>query len=76
VLVVPEEAVLRSEDGDWIVMIQNESGEFTSQEVELVRVSNGRAVISGIKAGTLVVVKGSFFVWSESAKAGFGDDDH
>ncbi len=76
VLVVPEEAVLRSEDGDWIVMIQDESGEFTSQEVELVRVSNGRAVISGIKAGTLVVVKGSFFVWSESAKAGFGDDDH
>jgi len=76
VLAVPEEAVLRSEDGDWIVMIKNESGEFTSQEVELVRVSNGRAVISGIKAGTLVVVKGSFFVWSESAKAGFGDDDH
>ena len=76
VLAVPEEAVLRSEDGDWIVMTQDENGEFTSQKVELVRVSNGRAVLSGIKGGTQVVVKGGFFVWSESAKAGFGDDDH
>lgn len=76
VLVLPEEAVLRSTDGDWMVMIQTESGEFKSQEVVLERVSDGRAVISGIQAGTPVVVKGSFFVWSESAKAGFEEHDH
>lgn len=76
VLVLPEEAVLRSADGDWMVMVQTESGEFKSQEVELVRVSDGRAVISGIQVGTPVVVKGSFFVWSESAKAGFEAHDH
>lgn len=73
-LVLPEAAVLRS-DGEWIVMAQTEAGEFISQEVKVERVINGQAVISGIKAGTSVVVKGSFFVWSESAKAGFGDDD-
>lgn len=75
-LVVPEQAVLRSDDGDWMVMVSTETGEFVSQEVKLERVINGQAVISGLKAGTSVVVKGSFFVWSESAKAGFGDDDH
>jgi len=73
-LALPEEAVLRS-DGEWIVMMQTESGEFISQDVEVERVVNGQAIVSGIKAGTPVVVKGSFFVWSESAKAGFGDDD-
>ena len=74
-LVLPEAAVLRS-DGEWIVMIQSESGEFISQDVEVERVINGQAIVSGIKDGTPVVVKGSFFVWSESAKSGFGDDDH
>jgi len=74
VLALPEAAVLRSDDG-WMVMVQDEEGKFKSQEVELQRVSNGQAIISGITAGTPVVVKGSFFVWSESAKAEFGDDD-
>jgi len=73
-LALPEEVVLRS-DGEWIVMVQTESGEFISQDVEVERVVNGQAIVSGIKAGTSVVVKGSFFVWSESVKAGFGDDD-
>ena len=75
-LTLPEEAVLRSPDGDWIVMIQNDHGEFESQEVEMHRVSNGRAITSGIAAGTPVVVKGSFFVWSESVKAGFDAHNH
>ncbi|MCW8957171.1 MAG: efflux RND transporter periplasmic adaptor subunit [Gammaproteobacteria bacterium] len=75
-LVVPEQAVLRSDDGDWMVMVRTESGEFVSQEVELERVTNGQAVIRGLKAGTPVVVKGGFFVWSESAKAGFEEHDH
>jgi len=73
---LPEEAVLRSPDGDWIVMVQTESGEFKSQEITLERVTNGKAIISGIEAGTPVVVKGGFFVWSESAKAGFDAHDH
>lgn len=64
---VPESAVLRNGSG-WIVMIQTESGEFRSQQVILERVSHGRAIISGIKELTNVVVKASSFAWSELEK--------
>lgn len=75
VFALPEAAVLRS-DGEWIVMVQTAPGQFESQDVEVERVINGRAIVSGINAGAQVVVKGSFFVWSESAKAGFEEHDH
>lgn len=69
IFAVPESAVLRN-GSNWIVMIQTESGEFKSQQVVLERVSHGRAIISGIKEHTNVVVKASSFVWSELAKNG------
>lgn len=76
-LAVPEAAVLRSPDGDWQVMVeQGEAGEFKGVEIELVRVSNGKAIISGIKPGTSVVVEGAFFVQSELAKSGFEIHNH
>ena len=74
VFVLPERAVLRI-DGEWIVMVQTITGKFEAQEVEVERVINERVIVNGIKDGSQVVVKGSFFVWSESAKAGFSDDD-
>ena len=74
-LTLPEAAVLRSEDGDWMIMVQDDEGKFSSREVEVKRFSNGRAVLRDIEVGTRVVTEGAFFVWSESAKAGFGDDD-
>ncbi len=77
VLTVPEAAVLRSPDGDWQVLVeQDEKGEFKGVEVELVHVINGMAVISGVKPGTRVVVKGAFFVQSEMAKSGFEIHNH
>jgi len=69
IFAVPESAVLRNGDS-WIVIIQTESGEFKSQQVDLERVSHGRALISGIKEHTNVVVKASSFVWSELARNG------
>jgi len=76
-LVVPEAAVLRSPDGDWQVLVeQDEAGEFKGVEIELVRVSDGKAIISGIKPGTSVVVEGAFFVQSELAKSGFEIHNH
>lgn len=76
-LSVPEAAVLRSPDGDWQVLVeQDEPGEFKAVEVELEYVSDGNAVISGIDAGTPVVTKGAFFVQSELAKSGFEIHDH
>jgi len=76
-LVLPESAVMRSPDGDWQVLVeQDEAGEFKAVEIELQRVIDGQAVISGIKAGTRVVFQGAFFVQSELAKSGFEIHNH
>jgi len=71
VLLVPEHAVLRSPDGDWQVLVeQDETGEFKGVEVELLDIRNGQVIIEGLAAGTPIVVKGAFFVQSELAKSG------
>jgi len=76
-LAVPEAAVLRSPDGDWQVLVeQDEEGEFKAREIELERVAEGQAVISGIEPGTRVVTQGAFFVQSELAKGGFEIHNH
>jgi len=76
-LAVPEAAVLRSPDGDWQVLVeQDEAGEFKGVEIKLLRVSDGKAIIDGIKPGTSVVVEGAFFVQSELAKSGFEIHNH
>lgn len=76
-LVVPEAAVLRSPDGDWQVMVeQDEPGEFKAVEVELERVVEGQAIITGIKPDSRVVTQGAFFVQSELAKSGFEIHNH
>lgn len=76
-LTLPESAVLRSPDGDWQVMVeQDESGEFKPVEVELIRVTDGKAVIEGLAINTSVVVEGAFFVQSELAKSGFDIHNH
>ncbi len=76
-LVVPEVAVLRSSDGDWQVMVeQEEQGEFKAVEVEVVQISDGKAVITGLAPGTRVVTRGAFFVQSELAKGGFEIHNH
>lgn len=76
-MVLPEAAVLRSPDGDWQVLVeQDEAGEFKAVEIELQRVIDGQAVIAGIEAGTRVVSQGAFFVQSELAKSGFDIHNH
>ncbi len=76
-IALPEEAVVRSQDGDWEIFLEgDEKGEFKSQEVELVKVINGLAVIKGVAPGTTVVTKGAFFVQSELAKGGFSIHNH
>ncbi len=75
-LAVPEEAVLRSPDGDWQVFVEHEPGEFEPQEVEVLRNSAGRSLIRGLPAGTRVVTAGAFFLQSEQAKSGFDIHNH
>ena len=75
-LAVPVNAVLRSPDGDWMVFVEHEAGEFEPQEVELVRTVGDVSVIEGLDVGTRVVTHGAFFVQSELAKSGFEVHNH
>jgi len=75
-LAVPVNAVLRSPDGDWMIFIEHEAGEFEPQEVELIRTVGDVSVIEGLEEGTRVVTQGAFFVQSELAKSGFEIHNH
>jgi len=76
VLTLPQNAILRSPDGDWLVFVEEEPGEFGPQEVEIVRQLPETAVIEGLAAGVRVVTRGAFFVQSELAKSGFEVHNH
>jgi len=76
VLAVPETALMRGNDGDWTVFVETESNQFVAQEVELGRFLGKWREISGIKAGSRIVMTGAFFVASEIAKGGFDPHNH
>jgi len=76
VMTVPEDAILRSADGDWAVFIETQTNQFASQEVEVGRILGDQREIFGLKVGTRVVTKGVFFVASEIAKGGFDPHGH
>ena len=73
---VPENALMRTADGDWAVFIETEHNQFASQEVELGRVLGDYHEISGLELGTKIVTQGAFFVASEIAKGGFDPHGH
>ncbi|PAJ76193.1 hypothetical protein CJF42_01565 [Pseudoalteromonas sp. NBT06-2] len=76
VMTVPETALMRGADGDWLVYVEDHPGEFKVVEVALGRTFvQGREII-GIKPGTKVVVVGAFFVASQIAKGGFDPHNH
>jgi RND family efflux transporter MFP subunit len=76
VMLVPESALMRSSDGDWVVFVEGKSGQFEPLEVELINTSNGMHIVEGLKAGQRVAVEGAFFVASELAKGGFDPHNH
>jgi len=75
-LVLPQDAVMRSADGDWQVFVEEEPGEYEPREIEIVRKFSGQVVIEGLKPGVRVVTSGAFFVQSEFAKSGFAVHNH
>jgi RND family efflux transporter MFP subunit len=76
VLAVPEEALIRGGDGDWMVFVE-ENGEFSGKEIELGRsLSGNMREIIGIESGTKVVTQGAFYVSAEIAKGGFDAHNH
>lgn len=76
VLAVPETALMRGGDGDWVVFVEDEPGHFTSHEVELGRTLGDFREITGVANGSKVVMEGAFFVASEEAKSGFDPHNH
>jgi hypothetical protein len=72
---VPEEALMRGSDGDWMVFVE-ENGEFKGVEVELGRQLGKSREIHGLPAGTKVVTKGAFYVAAEIAKGSFDAHNH
>lgn len=75
-LAVPSSAILKSNDGDWIVFVQEEPGHFKPVEIEVGRTAGNLTTIAGLPEGTLIVVEGAFFVQSELLKSGFEVHDH
>ncbi len=76
VLAVPNDAVMRSPDGDWQVFVEHEPGEYEPREVEVIRTTTGLTVIGGIEPGARIVTTGAFFLQSELAKSGFDIHNH
>jgi len=76
VLAVPEAALIRSADGDWVVFVEDHPGEFKGEEVELGRALGKWREIKGLAVGTKIVAEGAFFVASELAKGDFGGGHH
>jgi RND family efflux transporter MFP subunit len=76
VLSVPEDALMRSTDGDWVVFVESHNNQFAAVEVDLGRILGGNREIFGLDAGIKVVTQGAFFVASEIAKGGFDPHGH
>ncbi len=75
-LAVPENALVRTADGDWAVFVEEKPNHFKQVEVELERRQGDSMIINGIKDGTPVVIEGAFYLSAELAKAGFDPHGH
>lgn len=61
-MVVLESVLMWGFDGDWMVFVEDYSGEFLFVEVEFGRVFGGLWEIIGVESGFCVVSEGVFFV--------------
>lgn len=75
-LLVPETALIRNAEGLWQVFIQETPGSFIPQPVNRLEQHDNLVAISGIEAGTAVVIRGAFFIASQIAKGGFDPHNH
>lgn len=73
---VPQSALLQSEDGDWIVFIENAPKKFSMQEVTIERTLDDGYAISGLAEHTNIVSNGAFFLLSEILKSSFDVHNH
>ncbi|WP_017445524.1 efflux RND transporter periplasmic adaptor subunit [Gayadomonas joobiniege] len=76
VIAVPEDALIRDPDGDWMVFVESEANRFRPVEVTRGRPVANLREIFGISEGTKVVTAGAFFIASEINKGGFDPHNH
>lgn len=74
--VLPQQAVVRTPDGDWGVYRETAPGQFELVEVKFAREIDGKVIVSGLEPGSRVVTQGAFFIQSEQAKSGFDPHNH
>jgi cobalt-zinc-cadmium efflux system membrane fusion protein len=71
-IVVPEEAI-QSLNGEKIVFLPEEGDIFALRHVELGnRIGDKRVIVTGLKRGEKIVVKGAFYLKAELSKSTFG----
>ncbi len=74
-LLVPTAAVLRDDDGSWLVYSEKSHGVFRPVRVKPLHAAGDHTVVTGVAAGTKVVTAGAFFLKSEAGKSGFAAED-
>ncbi|BDY04495.1 efflux RND transporter periplasmic adaptor subunit [Ferrimonas sp. YFM] len=74
-IVLPDSALARSPDGDWMVYLYDD-GRYSATEVQVLSSQEGMNLVSGIQPGSQVAVQGAFFLASEQAKSGFEIHNH
>lgn len=75
-LVVPEEALVRLDEGFAVFVPGDEEGSFVPRPVKIGKRGQGKVeVLEGLKKGDKVVTKGSFTLKSEILRGSMGDAD-
>lgn len=75
-LAVPESALVRSADGDWLLYIASDENQFEPKEVKRVKTIDRWVVITGVTPGVRFVEDGAFFVHAEAQKGQFDIHNH
>ncbi|WP_286235428.1 efflux RND transporter periplasmic adaptor subunit [Thalassotalea sediminis] len=73
---VPDEALIRKQDGSWIVYVEKQQGQFLATPVTLGSKFGELREVNGITSGSRVVTQGAFFVAAERMKSGFDPHNH
>ncbi|KZN45142.1 efflux RND transporter periplasmic adaptor subunit [Pseudoalteromonas luteoviolacea] len=75
-MVIPESAVIRGVDQNWLVFVEQVDKSFLPVQVKMGPQIDDQRMVYGLPEGSRVAVKGAFFIASELAKSGFDPHNH
>jgi len=76
-LLLPESALMQTDEGEWYVFVEKEKHAFEMAHVVLGETINSQRVVTkGLSAQTPVVIEGAFFIASQQAKSNFDPHNH